>query len=1130
MTAAGTARDGRGASLAWRALRSVSLGITLVVVVATLLAYRQVEAGLESQALASLRTTIEERRARESMVFTHAGANLDIAATSYDRQLTLTGFPDVRHRFDVLFDRHDDGTLRVAEDVFWRTGVTGFIGKHVLVDDDLKRRIVAGYDVLARLGPAFRAGYTNFYMVLPEPAVLMFWPDTPWALEASDWQLFGKLDLLSQADHPLPAEGTVPHAEWSDLYYDYGAAEWVVSALRPVSENGRLLASFGQDLLLNDLMTRIATSEPGGPYSLLVRDDGRLIAHPRFMEAVQASSGQLTVARTGDAHLARTLDLAREGADDVIVENRTDGEVLAVTRLDGPGWFLITAFPRALLSDQAFRTARLVMALGLLALVIELVILSWVLRRHVSAPLKRLTGAARAVAAGRPVSDLDTVRRDEVGILSRAFEEMAQRIDARERALTAQKGTLADLNAQLRRELDERARAERELRNQRELLALLNVIDYGILFLDRDLRIRIGNRAYRELWNIPESLATPGTPVRMLFDVNRHAGLYDVPDAEWEAYVAGRMAAIRAGPTAPREMKRLDGRTILYRVVALPDGGRMLTYQDVTAERRAMEALHAAERRHRRLLEAAPFPLTVTRQDDGTILYANGRMAEVAGIPLNQLLGAPGVERFIAPEHRAMLKERLQRTGRAEQCEVRLRLPSGREFWALVNAVQTEHEGQPAVIAGFHDISILKQREQELRDASALKDAALRDLNAVLDTIDYGVLFCGPDLKARLANRAYREIWGIPQDFYDHPRTLRQDLEQSMRAGLYPVTREQWPAYLEDRIEEVRAGGIPSRELALANGRIIQFHGIALPDGGRMLTYFDITELKQAEAALRRTVSDLERSRAALQRQAAVQVELAQRYAAEKRRAEDASRTKSQFLANMSHELRTPMNAIIGFTRIVLRRGRDVLPERQVGNLEKILASANHLLSLINQVLDLSKIEAGQMDVRPVRFALPPLVEQSLRTVEPMIRRPGRVRLETDLDPALPDLLADQGKVRQILLNLLSNAVKFTEAGTVTVSARAVAEGVEITVTDTGIGIPEDARELVFDEFRQVDGGPTRAHGGTGLGLSISRRLARLMGGDITLADRPGGGSVFRVILPPRAVAPDPAETGEAVS
>ena len=230
-------------------------------------------------------------------------------------------------------------------------------------------------------------------------------------------------------------------------------------------------------------------------------------------------------------------------------------------------------------------------------------------------------------------------------------------------------------------------------------------------------------------------------------------------------------------------------------------------------------------------------------------------------------------------------------------------------------------------------------------------------------------------------------------------------------------------------------------------------------------------------------------------------------------RLEDASRHKSEFLANMSHELRTPLNAIIGFTRLVMRRSQGVLPTKQYENLEKIVISADHLLGLINDILDLSKIEAGRMEVRLGSVDLGALVDGCLRTVEPTIKS-ERLRLLKVMDPDLPTLWTDQDKLKQIVINLLSNAIKFTEAGTITVTARAENGKMAIAVADTGIGIPQDALELIFEEFRQVDSSSTRKHGGTGLGLSISRHFARLLGGDIAVRSTLGVGSTFTVTLP----------------
>jgi len=233
------------------------------------------------------------------------------------------------------------------------------------------------------------------------------------------------------------------------------------------------------------------------------------------------------------------------------------------------------------------------------------------------------------------------------------------------------------------------------------------------------------------------------------------------------------------------------------------------------------------------------------------------------------------------------------------------------------------------------------------------------------------------------------------------------------------------------------------------------------------------------------------------------------------RQLEVANKHKSAFLANMSHELRTPLNAIIGFTRIVMRRSQESLEPKQYENLEKILASGQNLLALINAILDLSKVEAGRVEVRPAEVPLAPMLEQCMRTVEPLVKADA-VALVRELDADLPRMYVDEEKLRQIVINLLSNAAKFTSRGSIRVRAHAVNGSVDIAVADTGIGIPADKIGLIFEEFEQADASSTRVYGGTGLGLTIARRLARLMGGDIKAESTPGSGSTFTLTLPTR--------------
>jgi signal transduction histidine kinase/DNA-binding response OmpR family regulator len=247
--------------------------------------------------------------------------------------------------------------------------------------------------------------------------------------------------------------------------------------------------------------------------------------------------------------------------------------------------------------------------------------------------------------------------------------------------------------------------------------------------------------------------------------------------------------------------------------------------------------------------------------------------------------------------------------------------------------------------------------------------------------------------------------------------------------------------------------------------------------------------------------------------------------------AEDANRAKSGFLANMSHELRTPMNAIIGYSEMLMEDAEDDGNLEVVEDLKKIHSAGTHLLSLINDVLDLSKIEAGKMDVYLETFEIPSLIDGVVSTIDTLVKKNGN-SLKVEVDPLLGEMHADVTKVRQALFNLLSNAAKFTHDGEIGLAVQAETvdgdDWVRMAVTDSGIGIPPEKIDHVFEEFSQADDSTTRDYGGTGLGLPISRRFCQMMGGDITVASTVGRGSTFTIRLP--AVVLEVSETQEVMA
>ncbi|MFO7552364.1 MAG: ATP-binding protein, partial [Haliea sp.] len=338
-----------------------------------------------------------------------------------------------------------------------------------------------------------------------------------------------------------------------------------------------------------------------------------------------------------------------------------------------------------------------------------------------------------------------------------------------------------------------------------------------------------------------------------------------------------------------------------------------------------------------------------------------------------------------------------------------------------------------------------------------------------------------------------------PLDFFavDEQGLLEQSIDEALDAGEATVEAE----FLS------RDG---RRTPCFFTGRRVDF------DGARCLVGvgIDITERKRAENALRELNDTLEHRVAerTLQLESAVV------------RAEAADRIKSAFLATMSHELRTPLNSIIGFTGIILQELAGPLNEEQARQLKMVQGSARHLLELINDVLDLSKIEAGQLEVRAEPFALEESVERVVASIMPLAEKKG-LRLLVRSESSLPAMVGDRRRVEQILINLLNNAIKFTDSGEVSlalepiedyfsVAGQAHCRAVCMRVRDTGIGIRREDLSRLFQPFTQLDSGLTRQHEGTGLGLMICRRLVALMGGEITARSEWATGSEFTVILP----------------
>jgi len=452
----------------------------------------------------------------------------------------------------------------------------------------------------------------------------------------------------------------------------------------------------------------------------------------------------------------------------------------------------------------------------------------------------------------------------------------------------------------------------------------------------------------------------------------------------------------------------------------------------------------------------------------------------------------------------------------------RMRHADGRWIWLRARCELARQDGDGALHLIGIAVDITEQKNLVERTVAA--DLRLRD---AIETIPEAFVLWDADNRLVLCNSNFQHLHHLP----DAAVAAGTPYEAVVAAGRKPILRTTVTS------DEGQPPGARTFEAQLEDGRWMHISERRTKDGGYVSVGTDITKIKLHEQRLvaseKRqiaTIADLRKSQEALQLQAAELADLAQKYAEEKTRAEDASQAKSKFLANMSHELRTPLNAIIGFSEIMEAGMFGPLGAPKYSEYSRdIRESGQYLLDVINDILDMSKIEAGGIRLNPEDVDLDAVLTDCLRVVWQRATE-KRLTLTARVDPAIR-LKADRRALKQIALNLLSNAVKFTpDGGAVTVRARVRGGLVTLAIQDNGIGIPKDALHKLGRPFEQVESQLTKRHQGSGLGLAIAKSLTELHGGAMRIGSTLGKGTLVVVRLPLHAKAQPRAELTHAAA
>ena len=622
------------------------------------------------------------------------------------------------------------------------------------------------------------------------------------------------------------------------------------------------------------------------------------------------------------------------------------------------------------------------------------------------------------------------------------------------------------------------------------LIESLDTLPSGVCVWTEDDRLVFVNKFFKELQREIGVSLEPGISRLEVVRQNIDCGFLKLPhDLDIEAYLRQSKADMFAKDGGSRiELPLRDGGVLLLTNKPLSSGNYLQLYTDITTLKKHEAELEEKERRYVGVTHALNAFVFEWNIENGQTSFS---IPEGVGPAAEQNMNKPlmgGLDTVFEEDrtkYKAAMIAHFKKQTPLFSCDHRARSDTGQLNWYRTRGKAIWNEqGRAVKFFGLVE-NIDDQKQMQLRMADIEKRS-----QDVLNSISAGIMVW--DAKDHLVwvNKFF-DRFGVPlepgQSFVHETGKLVDKGIFSLDEG---VDKQE---FLEGRMAQRQALSGTAINLLprMADGSHLQITSKRLEDGGMVQVFVDVSDLTNREEELNNLVEELNTAKQA---------------------ADAANQTKSQFLANMSHELRTPLNAIIGLTEMLKEDCVDDGLEDFIEPLDRVFSAGKHLLTLINDVLDLSKIEAGKVELYNETFELEPLLQGIIQTTQTLVEQSNNEISLTFLE-TIDEVTNDQTRIKQIFLNLISNATKFTENGQISlnVSRQSTPQGdlVKVDVADTGIGMDEEQVGRLFNAFVQADSSTTRKYGGTGLGLTISKQLAQLMGGDVSVQSEKGKGTVF---------------------